>query len=82
MRTQHASRHYRGQDSPERVARSDAEAKAAGDVEPEALPELANDGCDHGGGVCGGVEGVEDVEGKVGMKKWRSAGECRVVVWA
>ena len=31
---------------PECVARADAEAEGAGEVEPETLPELAGDGCD------------------------------------
>jgi hypothetical protein len=36
-------------DTPESVASTDSETKAAGEVKPEAFPELAGDGCDgHG----------------------------------
>lgn len=41
--------------SPERVGSRDAKAHAAGDIEPEPLPELSGDRCDgHGETGVGG----------------------------
>lgn len=69
---------------PEGVARADAEAECAGDIEPETLPELAGDGCNHGGWVraCddeddgGGTEARGGGEGVVGrMRRGRLKGK-------